>query len=238
MARRALLAAAVALLLCGCGIVEEDGAFLSEYGAREIMGSARTLERRGETVRAAEIYEALALGFPTQYYAERSLESAARCREDAARRATGPERDAQAERALDLWRRLLERDPGAQRGVWARYRVAALLAGVLGGDARCGEALAPLEGAAGDPALPAQERARARWLRARCLLDLGRAEEAAREAAPLLDADNGWTEEGSGVPLRVKARGLVEGQEGFGEPEAPGVPGVPAVPGAGGTHSS
>ena len=199
---------AAVLLLSGCGTVEEEGAFVSERTAREVMGSARSLEERGDTIRAAEVYEGLAFGFATQHFAGRALLRAALCREEAALSASGPERAVQSDRALELWRWVEARQPGSQWAAWARYRQGALLAGALGGPRRCGEALVPLAEATRDAALEQEARARARWLRARCLDALGRREEALQELGSLLEAPEEWTEEGTEVPLRVRARSL------------------------------
>jgi hypothetical protein len=214
--RRALLPAAL-LLLSGCGIVEEDGAYLSDRGAREVLGAARILAERGESVRAAEVYEGVALGYPAQHFADEALEGAARAREGAARSASGPARGEQRVLALSHWRRLRTRYPRSDAAPFGRYREGAILAGVLGGDPLCEEALGPLRDSEEERELAALDRARAVWLRARCLRLLGSEAEARELARRLLDLPPEITEEGTGVPLRVRGRGVLEGQEGSAE---------------------
>jgi hypothetical protein len=119
---------ATCLALAACGVVGEDGAWLSERSARETMRAAREMEERGDLPRAAEVYEGLALGFPEQHWAPRALEGAARARTALAARALGPRAAEEARRAARLWLRLADRHPDAPGAAAARLKGGVLLA--------------------------------------------------------------------------------------------------------------
>lgn len=124
----------MAATLAACGVVDEDGAWLSERTARETQAAARELARRGEHLRAAEAYEGLALGFPDQHWADDALAGAAASREALSRRAEGALAAVTAREAAALWERLLDRYPDSPHA--ARARRSAGLLWVRAGDCR------------------------------------------------------------------------------------------------------
>jgi hypothetical protein len=126
MRLRTILAAGL-LLLAGCGLVDEDGAWLSERSAREALRAAAELEARGDLARAAEVYEGLALGFPDQHWAPRALAGAARSREALAARSTGAAAARETRAAALLWERLARLYPGSPEAAGAGERAEDLL---------------------------------------------------------------------------------------------------------------
>ena len=123
-----MLAAGVLLLAgTGCGLVDEDGAWLSERSAREALRAAAEMEARGDLARAAEVYEGLSLGFPDQHWAPRALAGAARSREALAARSTGVAAVRERRAAALLWERLARLYPGSPEAAGAGERAENLL---------------------------------------------------------------------------------------------------------------